>query len=280
LEFHVFEPATIEAIGANVEEAIARGLDALNVARNQVMIEVLDPGLQKPAAGQRPREARVRLTINDKPAPPVATPAPAAAPRSAAAPGHATASRPAPAPRAFESESLPSVAKVVVNSDEDVMNLAQQTLQAILDRLQVKGQVMARVAEAEDEKDQEDGPTFVLDIRGDDLGILIGRRGETLSSLQYLTRLIVSSQIARNVNLVVDVEGYKARREKQLRLLAQRMAERVASTRKPIALEPMPANERRIVHLTLRDHPVVTTESVGRDEERKVTIILKSRRRS
>jgi spoIIIJ-associated protein len=160
------------------------------------------------------------------------------------------------------------------------MNLAQQTLQAILDRLQVKGQVVAHVAEAEDEKDEEGGPTFVLDIRGDDLGILIGRRGETLGSLQYLTRLIVSSQIARNVNLVVDVEGYKARREKQLRQLAQRMAERVVSTRKPIALEPMPANERRIVHLTLRDHPVVTTESVGRDEERKVTIILKSRRRS
>jgi spoIIIJ-associated protein len=168
----------------------------------------------------------------------------------------------------------------VVNSDDDVMKLAQQTLQAILDRLQVKGQVVARVAEAEDEKDEEDGPTFVVDIRGDDLGVLIGRRGETLGSLQYLTRLIVSSQIARNVNLVVDVEGYKARREKQLRQLAQRMAERVVSTRKPIALEPMPANERRVVHLTLRDHPVVTTESVGRDEERKVTIILKSRRRS
>ena len=276
----MFEPATIEAIGANVEEAIARGLDALNVARNQVMIEVLDPGLSKPAAGQRSREARVRLTIKDKPAAPVPATAAAPQPTAALVPGPAKAPRPALAPRAFESESLPSVAKVVVNSDDDVMNLAQQTLQAILDRLQVKGQVMAHVAEAEDEKDAEDGPTFVLDIRGDDLGVLIGRRGETLGSLQYLTRLIVSSQIARNVNLVVDVEGYKARREKQLRQLAQRMAERVVSTRKPIALEPMPANERRIVHLTLRDHPVVTTESVGRDEVRKVTIILKSRRRS
>jgi spoIIIJ-associated protein len=112
------------------------------------------------------------------------------------------------------------------------------------------------------------------------LGVLIGRRGETLGALQYLTRLIVSSQAHRGVNLVVDVEGYKARREQQLRQLALRMAERVASTRKPIALEPMPPYERRIVHLTLRDHPVVTTESVGRDEDRKVTIILRSRRRS
>jgi spoIIIJ-associated protein len=252
----VFEPATIEAIGANVEEAISRGLDALNVTRDQVSIEVLDEGAQRPAPGQRPREARVRLTLKEKPP------------------------EPAPAPKTAEPEPLPAAPKVVVESDEDVMRLAQQTLQAMLDRLKVKGQVAVRVAEAEDEKDEEGGPTFVLDIRGDDLGVLIGRRGETLSALQYLTRLIISSQIARNVSLVVDVEGYKARREKQLRQLALRMAERVATTHKPVALEPMPANERRIVHLTLRDHPIVTTESVGRDEERKVTIILKSRRQS
>jgi spoIIIJ-associated protein len=160
------------------------------------------------------------------------------------------------------------------------MSIAKQTLQEMLDRLKVKGSVSVRRAEAADEQDEEDGPPLVLDIRGDDLGVLIGRRGETLGALQYLTRLIVANKAARNVNLVVDVEGYKARREQQLRQLAQRMAERVAATRKPVALEPMPPNERRIVHLTLRDHPVVTTESVGRDEDRKVTIILKSRRRS
>lgn len=249
----MFEPETIEAIGVNVEEAISRGLDALNVTRDQVVIEVLDEGTQRPAPGQRPREARVRLTLK-----PVETP---------------------PAPEPVD-ESLPATPKVIVNSDEEVMQLARQTLQAMLDRLKVAGQVVARMATAEDEQDRKEGPTFILDIRGDDLGVLIGRRGETLSALQYLTRLIVSSQIARNVNLVVDVEGYKARREKQLRQLALRMAERVATTRKPVALEPMPANERRIIHLTLRDHPIVTTESVGRDEERKVTIILKSRRQS
>lgn len=258
----MFEPATIEAIGANVEEAISRGLDALNVARDRVTIEVLDAGAQRLAPGQRPREARVRLTLK-----PVE---PAPAPVSISSPGS----------QKHELESLPATPKVIVTSDEDVMQLAQQTLQDMLDRLKVKGQVAARVAEAEDEKDVDDGPTYVLDIRGNDLGVLIGRRGDTLGALQYLTRLIVSSKIASNVNLVVDVEGYKARREKQLRQLALRMAERVAATRKPIALEPMPPNERRIVHLALRDHPVVTTESVGRDDERKVTIILKSRRRS
>jgi len=260
----VFEPETIEAIGANVEEAIARGLDALNVTRGQVNIEVLDQGVPRPAPGQRPREARVRLTVKALP------PAPAPKP-------HVPAPKPRPTAPA---ENVPLPAAPVDVSDQDVMNIAQETLQEMLDRLKIKGSVSVHQAEAADEQDEQDGPPLVLDIRGDDLGVLIGRRGETLSALQYLTRLIVSNKAARNVSLVVDVEGYKARREQQLRQLAQRMAERVATTRKPVALEPMPPNERRIVHLTLRDHPVVTTESVGRDEDRKVTIILKSRRRS
>jgi spoIIIJ-associated protein len=214
--------------------------------------------MPRPAPGQRPREARVRLTVK------VLLPAPA----------------PTPQPAAPVETPAPLAAARADLSDQDVMNIAQETLQEMLDRLKIKGNVSVHQAEAADEQDEEDGPPLVLDIRGDDLGVLIGRRGETLGALQYLTRLIVSNKTAHNVNLVVDVEGYKARREQQLRQLAQRMAERVATTRKPVALEPMPPNERRIVHLTLRDHPVVTTESVGRDEDRKVTIILKSRRRS
>jgi spoIIIJ-associated protein len=246
----VYELSTLEAIGATVEDAISRGLEALNTTRDRVTIAVLDPG-GKAAPGQRPREARVQLTLNEP--------------------------RPEPESPAVQPEPAPDAPTV---SNEEVLSLAQQALRELLDRLQVKANVTARWAEAADEQDEEDGPPLVLDIRGDDLGVLIGRRGETLSSLQYITRLIVSQKISGNVNLVVDVEGYKARREQQLRQLAQRMAERVASTRKPIALEPMPPSERRIIHLTLRDHPVVTTESVGRDEDRKVTIILKSRRRA
>jgi len=150
----------------------------------------------------------------------------------------------------------------------------------MLNKLHVKATVTIHRAEAADEQDEEEGLPLVLDVRGDDLGVLIGRRGETLGALQYLTRLIISNKAGRSVNLIVDVEGYKARRAQQLRQLALRMAERVATTRKPVALEPMPASERRIIHLALRDHPVVTTESVGRDEARKVTIILKTRHSS
>jgi spoIIIJ-associated protein len=241
-----------------------RGLEALNVTRDRVTIVVLDPGgTQSASPGQRPREARVQLTLNE--------PEPRPEPESPAVQPDTTRDTPAAQPES--ARDAPTV------SNEEVLRLAQQTLRELLDRLQVKANVTARWAEAADKQDEEDGPPLVLDIRGDDLGVLIGRRGETLSALQYLTRLIVSNKAGRNVNLVVDVEGYKARREQQLRQLAQRMAERVATTRKPVALEPMPPNERRIVHLTLREHPVVTTESVGRDEDRKVTIILKSRRR-
>ena len=121
----------------------------------------------------------------------------------------------------------------------------------------------------------QDAP-LVINIEGDDLGILIGRRAETLAAIQYLTRLMVNHKTHRWINLVVDVEGYKARREDQLVKLAERMADRAATTGKSVTLEAMPARERRIIHITLRDHPKVYTESAGEGEHRKVTIIPKS----
>lgn len=124
--------------------------------------------------------------------------------------------------------------------------------------------------------EEGDRPCIILDVSGEDLGILIGRRGETLSALQYITRLIVSRRTKRWANIIVDVEEYRVRRERHLKQLAQRMAERVASSHKPIALEAMPAYERRIIHLTLRDHQFVTTKSVGEGNERKVMIIPKN----
>ena len=116
---------------------------------------------------------------------------------------------------------------------------------------------------------------MALNIVGDDLGMLIGRRGETLRDLQFIARLIISRKLGVWPNLVVDVEGYKARREVTLRSLAQRMSDQVRRTGSPVTLEPMPAHERRIVHLTLRDDTNVYTESVGEGERRKVQILPK-----
>jgi spoIIIJ-associated protein len=135
--------------------------------------------------------------------------------------------------------------------------------------MQVDGQV-----EVIEESDEDDG-SVTLNITGNDLGILIGRRGDTLRDLQFLTRLIVSRKLQRWPNIVVDVEYYKARREKLLQDLARRMAERVRLNQQPIALEPMPAYERRIVHIALRDVPDVYTESTGEGQARKVVIMPK-----
>jgi spoIIIJ-associated protein len=114
---------------------------------------------------------------------------------------------------------------------------------------------------------------ITLDIEGQDLGILIGRRGETLSALQYLVNLIVSRRLKGRVGVLVDVEGYRQRRYESLRLLARRLAEQVKSTGRTVTLEPMPANERRIIHLELKDNPDVTTQSMGLGEDRKIAII-------
>jgi len=123
--------------------------------------------------------------------------------------------------------------------------------------------------------EEETGGAISFDMKGDDLGILIGRRGQTLACLQYLVRLIVAHQAKTWVPIVIDVEGYKQRRCKALQALAWRLAEQVKTKGVPFTLEPMPAYERRIVHLTLADHPDVITQSTGVDEARRVVISLK-----
>jgi len=114
-----------------------------------------------------------------------------------------------------------------------------------------------------------------LDIKGDDLGILIGRRGQTLASLEYITKLMVAGRLKAWLPLRVDVAGYKERRRDSLQRLALYLAEQVKSRRLAITMEPMPPDERRIVHLTLADNPDVTTQSIGEGENRKVVISLR-----
>jgi spoIIIJ-associated protein len=120
--------------------------------------------------------------------------------------------------------------------------------------------------------DEGEAATIAFDIQGDDLGILIGRRGQTLACLQFVVRLIVGHQTKTWFPITVDVEGYRDRRSEKLRALAWRLAERVRTRRSPFTLEPMLAYERRIIHLALADHPDVTTESIGEGEARKVVI--------
>jgi spoIIIJ-associated protein len=111
----------------------------------------------------------------------------------------------------------------------------------------------------------------IIDLAGEDSGLLIGRKGQTLQALQFLVNLIVRKQFD-GVRVVLDVENYRQRREASLREMATKIAERVAQTNRSITLEPMPPADRRIIHTTLTDHPSVATESTGEGEGRKVTI--------
>ncbi len=150
---------------------------------------------------------------------------------------------------------------------------ALEVLRELLRLMGIEASVSARAPETPG--DGVGMAKAVLDVQGEDLGILIGRRGETLAALQYTVNLIVGRKFDGQSVFSVDVEGYRRRREQTLRRLALRMAERVKETGRPVTLEPMPANERRIVHLALAQDPKVVTASLGEGENRKVSISLK-----
>jgi spoIIIJ-associated protein len=155
---------------------------------------------------------------------------------------------------------------------ENMDDMAREVLETLLARMGVAASVDCQTKPPA-EGDEKAVEVITLDVTGDDLGILIGRRGQTLSSLQYVVRLILAHQTQARVPIVIDVEGYKQRRYEALQALAQRMAEQVKTRGRPFTLEPMLAYERRIIHLALADDPDVTTESVGEGESRKVVIM-------
>lgn len=279
-------PLGDEFRGKTVEEATEAGLAALGLKRSQVEIEILSRG-SRGLLGFGAEDARVRITPipsagqaaaakreapapkPPKPAPPPAVEKPAPPPKPA--PAHKASPPKAAPPRNDTPPATGAAVEAGEFSDQQVGAIAAELLQGMLDRMDVRATV--QVVEYRGVLDAGQEAPLVLNIAGEDLGILIGRRAETLAALQYLTRLMVNHRVHRWINLVVDVEGYKARREEQLVKLAERMAERVISTGRAVALEAMPPRERRIVHITLRNHPQVTTESVGEGDQRKVTII-------
>jgi len=165
-------------------------------------------------------------------------------------------------------------------SDNDA-NVSEETTQVaveLLDELLAKMGVEATLEPKDAETvmpSEEAEDAVVFDIKGEDLGALIGRRGQTLSCLQYLLRLMVASRVSSFAPIILDVNGYRQRRYRALQTLASRIAEEVVANRMPSALEPMPAFERRIIHITLAEHPLVTTQSIGFGDNRKVVVVLK-----
>jgi spoIIIJ-associated protein len=266
---------TIEITAADVESAIAQGLSDLGVGRDAVMVEVLEEPARR-LLGLGSRQARVRLTK-------IALPPKAAEPAPAAAPDRPNRQRrPDRLPEPDSSDDLPLLEMPETPDDDETPNVpvgateladearaGAEILGALLQKMQHNVQVTPKQHQTEGNEPAH----WVLEITGTDVAALIGRRGETLAALQYLTRLLVSRKIGRRAYLVVDVEGYKERRETMLRRLARRMAEQAVQRGRVVSMEPMPPHERRIIHLTLKNNPDVTTESVGEGSLRKVTVV-------
>lgn len=227
---------SIEVIAPTVEEAVARGAQELNLPEEALEVEILDEG-SKGFLGLGGRQVRVRLTVRTT---------------------------------TIQPEEPTPVERMPDADDGDAVRITHETVEELLQRMGIQARVEAHWGDV-------DPPgrirPLMVNVSGDDLSILIGRRGETLSALQYITRLIVGKELKQPVAVVIDVEGYRARRERQLRMLARRMAEQAIETGRTMTLEPMPGNERRIIHIELRENPNVDTESIGEGDRRKVTVI-------
>jgi spoIIIJ-associated protein len=282
------ERTTLEIIAPTVEEAIAQGLAQLGLTADAVSVEVLDTG-NKGFFGLGKPQVRVRLTVNPvggplpietkpvgepkkqkeekrvdkKPAPAPAQEPPAPAARSQRSPeADRPQNKPVPAAKP-EPQSEPE--------HDPLLDHTEAVVSKMLHMLNLEAQVSAHYGASE-----RDGRRNIhVDIRGKDLSVLIGRRSETLSAFQYIASLIVGKETQQFVQLVVDVEGYRDRREKQLVQMANRMADQVSKTGRRQTLEPMPSSERRIIHIALREHPDVKTESTGEEPYRKVVIMPK-----
>lgn len=269
--------ATLEVIAPTIEEAIQKGLSDLGLPEEAVDIEILDEG-SRGLFGLGSRHARIRLVIKSSDStetPRVIQPAPQIQPETqeegeeipdVTAPPERKAAPPSALDEEMEEELEDE------GETDFALQVAHDTLEELLDKMHVSASISTHFGEDDDSRRR---PTVHADISGKDLSFLIGRQAETLNALQYIASLMISKELGRSITLVVDVQGYRQRRELQIRQLARRMAEQAIKTGRRQVLEPMPANERRLVHIELRDNPSVTTESIGEEPRRKVTIVPK-----
>lgn len=271
---------SVEASGKSIEDAIINALARLGRNRDEVDITVL----QQPVRGSRDmsaREARVRATVR------APRPAAAVAPADMADayfddegqeygdeyPVEDHDADLAPADALEQPDVTTDALSDVMAEDATVEDVAVAALYTILAHMGVQAGIEVHPAEGDE--------PLVLNIRGADersasaLSVLIGRRGETLAALQLLLHLVISRQADTRDRVIVDVEGYRQRREENLRSMAQRIAEQVRSSGRSVMLEAMPPNERRIVHMALADYEDISTESEGEGDQRRVVVSLK-----
>jgi spoIIIJ-associated protein len=275
----------IEARGEDVESAIEAGLKQLALSRDEVIVEVLEQG-SRGFLGLGSRPAVVRLQAKETTGGPATAAARDVAPAEPVSPPvepqttaaerlPLTEPQPVLTEQDEEDEEEPALVGRAPVSDEELQReteVALEITRGLLQRLQIQASVTGRLSEPDDMTGEQ---LPIIDIRGRDLAFLIGPQGETLNSLQYVARLMAGHLLQRRARFIVDVESYRERRKQALARLAERMAGKVIQGGRAVSLEPMPANERRIIHVTLRDHLQVYTQSVGEGRRRQVRIFPK-----
>jgi len=241
------ERTKLEVIAPSIEEAVEKGLRELGLTEDDVDVEVLDEG-KKGLLGLGTRQARIALKIKS---------------------GQGSQEPEAEVKLEEKPKALPQESESEEEGEEpEEVSIARETIKIILEKMRVSADVSVKLGEGDDNRIAP----VLIDIEGNDLSFLIGRKAETINALQYITSLIVGRELGRWVPLQIDVQNYRKRREDELRKLARRIAEQVVGTGRKQTLEPMPPNERRIVHIELKNNPNVETESVGEEPRRKVTI--------
>lgn len=271
---------SIRVSAKTVDDAITEALIQLGVTSDRLEYEVIEKGSagflgigmkQAVIEARRkpePKEEKVEEPVVEEPVKAEPKKVETVQPQKAAAEKKADEPQKAAFEKAVEKE-----VKEEVKKETKLVEVQPQTIEAVEDFLKNTMKAMDMEVELKTEIDQ-DGALFV-DMSGEHMGILIGKRGQTLDSLQYLANRVANKHQEGYVRVKLDTENYRARREETLRHLAKNIAHKVKRNRRPVALEPMNPYERRIIHSALQSDPYVMTHSEGEEPFRKVVITLK-----
>ena len=244
----------MESTGKNEEEAIQAALRTLGLDRDEISVEVLERAKSGfLGIGSSPARIRVTYEVPNEPAPPAEEPAPPAGE--------------APAPEAPAPAPVPEAAPVVEEEAVSPLGDRASAIEGFLTGLMAHMEV-----EASPRISMEADGSYHVELVGQDLGALIGRRGETLDAIQQLTSYAVNRGQSKRVRIHVDAEGYRAKREESLQRLARKVAGKVVKYRRNVMLEPMNAYERHVIHTALQDYPDVTTYSTGTEPNRRTVV--------
>lgn len=271
---------SIRVSAKTVDDAITEALIQLGVTSDRLEYEVIEKGSagflgigmkQAVIEARRkpePKEEKVEEPVVEEPVKAEPKKVEAVQPQKVAAEKKADEPKKAAFEKAVEKE-----VKEEVKKETKLVEVQPQTIKAVEDFLKNTMKAMDMEVELKTEIDQDGA--LCVDMSGEHMGILIGKRGQTLDSLQYLANRVANKHQEGYVRVKLDTENYRARREETLRHLAKNIAHKVKRNRRPVALEPMNPYERRIIHSALQSDPYVMTHSEGEEPFRKVVITLK-----